>query len=165
VDLAPYRRKYARFPVERRDWLARDAREYAAFANHPTGAGALVWDKSRQIVLVRHAPDGGWPEGWATPGGLAESGETPESCAVRETKEETGVDIRITGLTRVILYFVANDHRVVPFTFFQFEAEAIGGVPRLGKEIAEVAWFDRLPDNMHFRADYVDAWMRRRPSL
>ena len=35
---------------------------------------------------------------WSLPGGIMEVGETLEGCAIRETKEETGLDIEITGL-------------------------------------------------------------------
>ena len=167
MDLTPYRRTYGPFPLERRDRPA-SPEEFAGIAKRgkdPVGAGGLIWDARSCILLVRHAPGRGWEPGWATPGGLAEPGESPEACFVRETLEETGVAVRIDGLTKVLLYQVVNESRVVPFTFFQFEGKAVGGTSRPGKEIAEVAWFDRFPAAMHFRGDYVEPWMRRRPSL
>jgi len=43
---------------------------------------------------------------WSLPGGMIEPGERPESCAIRETFEETGYSIRLTseGLTTSYLF-------------------------------------------------------------
>ena len=167
MDFRPYRRKYGNVPMESRDWPV-DAKEYARFAAkgpEPMGAAALIWNEARQILLVREERRSGRTGSWETPGGMAEPGETPEACVRRETKEEAGVDVWLTGLTKIVVCYVANGDRVLPFTFFQFEGEWAGGKPRRGPGIAEVAWLDRLPGDMHFRADYVEAWLRRRPSL
>ena len=167
MDLEPYRRKYGRFPIERRDWPV-DADEFARFVargREPVGAAALVWDREGRILLVREASSAGKEGAWATPGGFAEREESPEACVLREAREEAGVAIRITGLTKVVLCGVTDGGQILPFTFFQFEAEWEAGKPRRGNGIAAVAWFDHLPDGLHFRADYVDPWLRRRPTL
>lgn len=58
------------------------------------GASALVTDDSGQVLMQRRGDSGNW----SLPGGIMEVGETLEDCAVRETREETGLDIEITGL-------------------------------------------------------------------
>ncbi len=52
-------------------------------------------DDAGKIVLIerKHAPFG-----WALPGGFVDIGETVEQAAVREAKEETGLDVTLTQL-------------------------------------------------------------------
>ncbi|MGW6427620.1 NUDIX domain-containing protein [Nocardia sp. NPDC055053] len=58
------------------------------------GSSALVVDGIGRILMQRRGDSGNW----SLPGGVMEIGEILEQCAVRETKEETGLDIEITGL-------------------------------------------------------------------
>jgi len=145
-----------------------DVGEFAAFAKRglePVGAATLLWGREGRILLVREKSSAGKEAAWATPGGFADAGEGPEACAVREAREEAGVDIRLTGLTKVIVCHVTHGARALDFTFFQFEGTIARGTPRPGAGIDAIAWFDRLPDAMHFRRDYREAWMRGRPRL
>ena len=47
-------------------------------------------DEKVLLIKRNHAPHAGL---WSPPGGKMEIGETPEECAIREIKEETGLDI------------------------------------------------------------------------
>ncbi len=58
------------------------------------GASALVTDASGRVLMQRRGDSGNW----SLPGGIMEIGETLSECAIRETREETGFDIEITGL-------------------------------------------------------------------
>ena len=52
----------------------------------------------RPVVLIeRHFA----PLGWALPGGFVEVGETVEAAAVREAREETGLDVELVELLGV----------------------------------------------------------------
>nr|WP_280365669.1 NUDIX domain-containing protein [Nocardia wallacei] len=54
----------------------------------------MVTDDSGRVLMQRRGDSGNW----SLPGGIMELGETLSQCAVRETREETGLDIEITGL-------------------------------------------------------------------
>ncbi|MFI1919069.1 NUDIX domain-containing protein [Nocardia sp. NPDC020380] len=58
------------------------------------GGSALVVDERGAILMQRRSDSGNW----SFPGGIMDIGETLEQCVVRETKEESGLDIEITGL-------------------------------------------------------------------
>lgn len=66
----------------------------------PLAADCVVFDAARALLLIRrgHAPFKGQ---FALPGGFVELGETVEAAALRELKEETGIDGRIVKLVGV----------------------------------------------------------------
>lgn len=58
----------------------------------------LIHLPGRGVVLVERKNP---PPGWALPGGFVDYGETCEAAAVREAREETGLDVVLTGLLGV----------------------------------------------------------------
>lgn len=52
-------------------------------------------DHERKIVLIERK---NFPHGWAIPGGFVEGNESVAQAAVREAKEETGLDVTLTGI-------------------------------------------------------------------
>jgi len=55
----------------------------------------LVENEKTQIVLIERLNP---PFGWAIPGGFVDKGESVEMTAIREAKEETGLDVELTCL-------------------------------------------------------------------
>lgn len=53
----------------------------------------IINDKGEVLILQRSKQDAVLPEYWDIPGGTLEDGEDPATGAIRETKEETGIDI------------------------------------------------------------------------
>ena len=116
------------------------------------GAHVFVHDDDGRILVVRTTYLG---PGWMLPGGRVERSETPHAAAVRETREETGIDVRIDRLLLI-------DSHNRPNVSFVFAATAVGGSlePQFG-EIAEVGWLDRaqIPESswrLHNLLDLLD---------
>lgn len=110
----------------------------------------LPIDQAGRLLLVRHA---GHQDGWAVLGGAIEFDESPAQAAVRETREEIGVEIRLLRLVDMLGgpdYEVSypNGDRAAYVTAV-YEAEITSGLPEPADgELTEVAWFhpDQLPD-------------------
>ncbi len=62
-----------------------------------TFAGGCIFNDQGQVLLQRR----GGSHQWGFPGGAVEPGETPEMTAVREAKEETGLDVSVGRLIGV----------------------------------------------------------------
>jgi ADP-ribose pyrophosphatase YjhB (NUDIX family) len=96
-----------------------------------------------RLLLVRHA---GHDDGWGVLGGAIEVGESPAEAAVRETREEIGVDVRLVRLLDVLGgpdYQVSypNGDRTAYVTAL-YEAAIIDGSPAVSDgELSEVSWF------------------------
>jgi ADP-ribose pyrophosphatase YjhB (NUDIX family) len=103
----------------------------------------LPVDPAGRLLLVRHT---GHHDGWAVLGGAVEPGESPAETAVRETREEIGVDVRLVRLLGVLGgpdYEVTypNGDRTAYVTAV-YEATIIDGSPAAdGDELSDVAWF------------------------
>ncbi len=111
------------------------------------GAFALLYDGEGRILLC-HRRDA---DVWNLPGGQVERGETPWQAAIRETREETGLEASVRRLTFV-------DHRPerdeLVFTFAAVVAVvavvAVGDELALNDEVDQLAWFapSELPANI-----------------
>ena len=54
----------------------------------------IIIEIEGRVVLIERANE---PFGWALPGGFVDYGESLETAAIREAKEETGLDVKLTG--------------------------------------------------------------------
>jgi len=116
-----------------------------------TAAGACIRDKAGRILLLRRA-DGLW----SVPGGGIEPGERLDQAAVREVREETGLEVEPVALIGVYsdpayIFSYPNGDRVQPIITF-FECRVVGGTlqPDMD-EILEARYFgpeDELPPLM-----------------
>jgi ADP-ribose pyrophosphatase YjhB (NUDIX family) len=103
----------------------------------------LPVDEAGQVLLVRHV---GHDDGWGVLGGAVDVGESPAAAAVREAREEIGVDMELVRLLDVLGgpdYEVSypNGDRAAYVTAV-YEARIISGRPAPSDgELSEVAWF------------------------
>jgi len=102
-------------------------------------ADVIVGINGRVVLVKRKNP----PYGWALPGGFVNYGESAEDTAIREIREETGLEI--TGLKQFHCYSdPARDPRFHTLTVV-FTARSTG-IPVAGDDAAGVGLFDR--DNL-----------------
>jgi 8-oxo-dGTP diphosphatase len=65
--------------------------------------GTIIRNENNHIVMVRRAIEPGYGK-WVFPGGFVDRGETVVAAAIREAREEAGIDIRIDHLLNVYSY-------------------------------------------------------------
>lgn len=101
---------------------------------------AVVTDEDGRIVLVRRKDN----DLWALPGGGMELGESIEETAIREVKEETGLDVEITGLIGIY----TNPNHVMEYDDGEvrqqfslcYTARLLGGELTFDAESTDIAW-------------------------
>ncbi len=121
------------------------------------GATAAVLDEAGRILLQQRADNGQW----GLPGGLLDAGESLAHTVVRETREETGVEVEPVRLIESYSgheIVFPNGHRLWPVGHL-FACRPTGGAPRPdGHETQAVRFFARhqlppLPPHVRERVD------------
>ncbi|MFC0109841.1 NUDIX hydrolase [Kibdelosporangium aridum] len=104
---------------------------------------AFVLDDAEQLLLIRRTDN----DLYAIPGGGLEPGETLTQAAIRETQEETGINVEVTGLIGIYSnpeHVIAYDDGEVRQEFSVcFRARPVGGELRTSSESKEAAWIDQ----------------------
>jgi 8-oxo-dGTP diphosphatase len=129
--------------------------DHIVFRDHKVAAGVLV-EQSDKVLLVRRRM-GPRQGAWSFPAGFVEFGEEPAAAAVRECYEETGLEVRVTGLHAVIGPEPAGAASIV----IVYRARVVGGELAPGDDVDRVGFFDldELPP-LAFRATRIalDKW-------
>ncbi len=116
---------------------------YVHFPDPKVGVGVLLV-QAGQILLVRRVmrPEQGK---WSLPAGFLDQGEDPKETAVRETLEETGLQVAVTGLVDVYYNPPGQGGASI---FILYRAQLLGGVLRPGDDADRAAFFslDNLPE-------------------
>ena len=93
-------------------------------------------------VLLTCRSDNG---NWSMPGGAHDPGESLSMTAVRETLEETGINVKLTGVAgiytdpRHVIHYTSNDEVRQEFTVV-YRAEYVSGEPTTSSETTIVEW-------------------------
>ena len=103
------------------------------------GAFGIITNEQDEVLLC-HRND---YNAWNLPGGGFEKNETPWGCVVREVKEETGLDIKVSRLVGVYAKPYKNE------IIFVFVCNVTGGELTLNEEARELKYFalENLPKN------------------
>jgi ADP-ribose pyrophosphatase YjhB (NUDIX family) len=149
---------------EDRDRLACSACGHIAYVNPRLVVTTLPVTESGEVVLLRRGIEPAIGS-WAQPGGFLEVDETVAEAAVRETLEETGLDVEPTEILGLYTRLEAAVVTIV------YEARIVGGTPGPTPEALEVATFapEDIPwGGIALKTTYwalVDWLASRRPDL
>jgi len=124
-------------PVNDRERLRCTACKYIMYENPIVGVAAIVMQDGK-ILLGRRGANSTYPGLWCIPCGYVEYDEDVYDAIKREFKEETGLDIAVTGIFTVLSNFHNPETHTVGIWF---NAEVIGGTLRAGDDLDEVAFF------------------------
>jgi mutator protein MutT len=104
------------------------------------GVGAVIVEGGR-VVLVRRAAEPMAGE-WSIPGGLLEIGETMRAGAVREAREETGLQVAAGEVLEVLDRILPDAKGKLRFHYvlIDFLCRRVGGELRAGGDAAEARW-------------------------
>lgn len=104
--------------------------------------GTIILDFERKKILIIQS----YKRFWGLPKGHMEEGETPEQCAIRETLEETGIELGTEQLLRSYsvfqgdgIYFIVNGNALA-YNLWQITSK---------EEITGITWIC-LPCLQHF---------------
>ncbi len=103
-----------------------------------------VTNAADEILLIRRSDN----DNWALPGGAVDLGESLPQAAIRETREESGVECEITGVSgiytdpRHVILYTSNGEVRQEFSIV-LTARATGGQPTTSSETSEVRWVPR----------------------
>ena len=76
---------------------------FVFYIDPKVAVGTIIRAASGRLVLVKRAIDPGYGK-WVFPGGYVDRGELLMDAAVREAREECGLDVRLDGLVNVYSY-------------------------------------------------------------
>jgi 8-oxo-dGTP pyrophosphatase MutT (NUDIX family) len=104
----------------------------------------VVANDAGDVLMIRRTDNGNW----AVPGGAIDLGESVTQAAVRETREETGIECRVTGLVgiytdpRHVILYTSNGEARQEFSIV-LTAVPVGGQPTPSDESSDVRWVPR----------------------
>lgn len=121
--------------LEGRDRLVCSECSFVFYQNPVPAAGVILVEDGKLLwVQRRFEPRKGL---WTLPAGFVEYGEHVEACAVRETREETGLEVELTGLFNA---YMAMDDPRVQVVLLLYTARRTGGTLVPGDDAADARW-------------------------
>jgi len=109
---------------------------YVFYLDPKLAVGTVITDEHGRVALVKRAIEPGYGK-WVFPGGYVDRGEEVQRAAVREAREEVGLDIRIDSLINIYSYTGRTPVIVV------YAATMIGGCLGCDEEGLEARFFEQ----------------------
>ncbi|MEO1553147.1 MAG: NUDIX hydrolase [Pseudomonadota bacterium] len=109
----------------------------------PVPAVGVVCFRDEEVLLIRRGTPPRRGE-WSLPGGRIEPGETAKRAALRELREETGIEAEIVALVDVVDAIFNNragDLITRHYVLVDYAARWVSGVPVAGDDAAEARFF------------------------
>ncbi|MDP2585642.1 MAG: NUDIX domain-containing protein, partial [Candidatus Levybacteria bacterium] len=106
------------------------------------------------ILVSQHSQH----HGWVFPKGLIDEGETKEATAIREVKEEAGVDGKITRALNPVTYWYVMEGEKVRKTVYYFMMECVGeDISKHDHEMEAVEWLpiNKVEDRLTYKSDKI----------
>lgn len=116
------------------DRLVCQSCRFVFFLDPKVAVGTIILLDGR-LVLLKRGIEPAYGK-WVFPGGFVDRGERVEEAAVRETREESRLEVRLTGLLNIYSY---PQHPVI---IIVYTAEVIRGIPSAGDETLEAGIFE-----------------------
>jgi ADP-ribose pyrophosphatase YjhB (NUDIX family) len=104
----------------------------------------VVTNDAGDVLVVRRTDN----DNWAVPGGAIDLGESMTEAAVRETREESGIECEVTGIVgiytdpRHVILYTSNGEARQEFSIV-VTARPLSGQPTPSSETSEVRWVPR----------------------
>ncbi len=142
----------ATLPAVVREWMDSVEHGPVGYVTPKVAVGAVVGNDEGQILLLQRSDSGIWlyPTGWA------DIGYSPSEVAVKEVREETGVEVRVERLIGVFDGLRLGFTRM-PLYSLVFLCRAVGGdLQGHPLETLDVGWFDQ--DALPHPVAGIDHW-------
>lgn len=113
----------------------------------------VVVNDAGEILMIRRTDN----DNWAVPGGAIDLGESVGQAAVRETREESGIECEITGIVGIysdpkhVILYTSNGEARQEFSIV-LTARPLSGQPTPSSESSEVRWVS-ASEVLHYTMD------------
>jgi len=136
---------------------------YGQYANPVPTTDVVIYTHGHSVVVIEHQP-----HGFALPGGFIDKDEQAEDTAVREMREETGLDVELIGLLGVYSHPLRDPRQHTLSVVFIGRPRNLGQL-RAGDDAKSAAFYllDRLPaplvfDHAQILRDFQDVLTGKR---
>jgi ADP-ribose pyrophosphatase YjhB (NUDIX family) len=147
--------------------LACPACGYVHYVDPKVAVGTIVAGAAERVLLLRRAIEPGYGK-WVFPGGYVDRGEIVERAALREAREECGLEVRLGGLVGIYSY-AGRTPIVIVYSAAAVEAGAPAACT--DEESLEARWFApadipwadlAFPSTQDALRDYLEGRIYRR---